>query len=448
MNFYERKKILFLDFCSEKNRGDAAMQVGLINLAKKYLPIDAKISVISVFGTNQLEGMYQEYDHSTTMGIELLGGLKPTFYPLESGNNKSELIVEFLNALFFVPSLLLLLLASLKIPVWLLTQFLSAEAKKTLRAISESDIVIWNGRNLRSRNNSLLEIYRIAHLLYHPLLAMALSKQVSCLGVSVWEFKNPITKKIIKNVFERCYFVSLREENSYHVVKKILGADHSHHIHLLPDLSFAAYEQTAQIKLAKNNPPKSDLPQKIGFTIVDWKSDGNDIRSAYKTALQDTIRFLLGKGSQVVLIPQVTKKWEHFEEILQEIITGLNGEETKKITLLKGEPTVNELLNIYAQLDLLVATRMHSAIFASTVQTPLIAISYDQGGKWGILEKLGFKDFMIPYSEITSALLIERIGTCWKNKESLLKETQQNVTEHIQRVDLNMSLMLEFLAQN
>lgn len=422
------------------------MQVGLINLVKRYFSFDAKISVVSVFGINQIEGIQQEYDHSITMGVELLGGLKPTFYPMGLDNKKTDVvIVDFLNALFFAPSILLLLLVIAGIPVSLVAQFLPFQAKKTLMALVESDVIIWNGRNFRSRKSRLLEVYRILHLIYHPLLAIALSKPVACIGASVWEFNNPFVNRLLKAVFERCYFISLREQNSYVEAEKILGVGHSNQIRLLPDLSFAAFEQAEQILKNRNRLSNTKLPQKIGFTIVDWKSDGEAVRISYKIAIQGTIRSLIKNGSQIVLIPQVTKKWENFEELLEEITSGLDSQEIKEITVIRGEPSVMELLNIYAQLDFLVATRMHSAIFASAVQTPLVAISYDSGGKWSILEKLGYADFIIPYSEITPLLLLDRITACWNHKDILLKEVHRNVTENIKQVDLNISLVSEML---
>ena len=132
--------------------------------------------------------------------------------------------------------------------------------------------------------------------------------------------------------------------------------------------------------------------------------------------------------------------------MLEDIKAGLHTPEVEKITIIQGEPKVRDLLGIYAQLDFLVATRMHSAIFASVVQTPLIAISYDDGGKWSILEELGYSDFIIPYSKVSSSSLIELISSCWQQKDALLEKVHIHVSENIAQVNKNISLLPELYS--
>lgn len=444
MKAQENTKVLFLDFCSEKNRGDAAMQVGILKLAQKYFSSETEFSAISVFGTNQIDNIHQQHDHTSKMDIKLLGGLKSTFYPLEEDNKRGELLIEILNSLSFLLSLFLLLLVYLNIPNSLIVLILPSQTRKTYLAIVEADVVIWNGRNIRSRKNRLLEIYRTLHNIYHPLLAIALSKPIACVGISVWELNSSIARFCLKIAFANCHFISTRENKSYTAIKNLLGPNNEKSIVLLPDLSFAAYDDIDQIIQNRNSLSKTDFPKKIGLTIVDWKSDGEEIRTKYKRAIQETISYFVEKGSQIILIPQVTKKWEHFSELLEEILVGLEESIREKIEVIGGELSVNELLNVYAKLDFLIATRMHSAIFASAVQTPIVAISYDDGGKWSILEKLGYTDFIIPYSEVSSSNLINNIEKCWEQKETLLEDVQFNVKENIKKVELNISLIKEF----
>jgi hypothetical protein len=109
------KKIVLLDFCSEKNRGDAAMQVGLLKLVYRYFR-DPIISIISVFGANQSRQLINEYDHSIKWPVSILGGLKPTFYPLDNSEVKSILSIELKQALYFVINLFFLFFLAIKIP--------------------------------------------------------------------------------------------------------------------------------------------------------------------------------------------------------------------------------------------------------------------------------------------------------------------------------------------
>ncbi len=417
------------------------MQAGVIRLTRKHIPNAKKFSAITVFGTNQHKDFLEEFDHTRKMDVDLLGGIKPTFYPISETKRKSELFIEFLNTLFFIPSLFLLALLLLKVPAHLLRHFTFGKTRKTFDTFIDADFIIWNGRNFRSRRNHLLEIYRTLHVTYHSQLAQALSKPMVCLGASIWELSSPVSKKILKRSLDYCMFVSVREKNSYKAAKSLLAP--TTNLRLLPDLSFAVlnkktHQGTSLLSTAS-------LPQKVGLTIMDWKSDGTIIRENYKKAIIETLRFLIENGASITVIPQVTKKWEHFNALLNEIKSELGDVSKNNLFIIQGEPYIEELLSIYTKLDFLIATRMHSAIFASSVKTPLVAIAYDRGGKWSILEELGYKNYIIPYTRVSSRLLIERITSFWQKKESLLDEININLEKHLVDVSLNLGFSSEIL---
>jgi polysaccharide pyruvyl transferase WcaK-like protein len=439
----KRLKILLLDFCSEKNRGDAAMQAGLIELVYRNF-LNPDVSIISVYGANQFKALHNEYDHSYKFPVTILGGLKPTFYPINENDHRSNFLFEFWQALNFLPSLLLLIAMKLWIPPSLIIRCLSREYRDTLKGILAADIVIWNGPNFRSRNNQILEIYRTFIMAYHPLLCGILSKSMTCVGVSVWGLNSPISRLILRLAFKECTFISVREENSYLETLKLVDNPDLSKVELLPDLSFAAMNDRKSILHKRRKISDTIYPRIIGLTIVDWKDEGIGVRNAYKLSIREIIDFFIEKEAQIVLIPQVTKKWESNSDLILEMVTASDNQ--KNITFIEGEPTVNELLSIYSNLDFLIATRMHSAIFAASVNTPFVAVAYDSGGKWGILDGLGYRDYIIKYKEITTEMLLNRILSCWKNKEQLLGNAEKKIDENIINVGLNVSKLIVFTS--
>ncbi|MBM3138612.1 MAG: polysaccharide pyruvyl transferase family protein, partial [Chloroflexi bacterium] len=228
-----KSQVLLLDYCSEKNRGDAAMQVGLIRLVQKYFH-HSDISAVTVFGANQTQGFYKEYDHTLKMSVTLLGGLKPTFFPLGDNETRLEFFIELMNLVFLAFSSIVLLLLALKLPTPIIAHFLPAEFRKTLYAIRDADVVIWNGRNFRSRENWLLEAYRTFNVIYHPLLCKLLSKPMVCVGASLWNLNSPLSKRLLRSVFEYCTFISFREPYSYKAAQTLLDPQREGHIRLLP----------------------------------------------------------------------------------------------------------------------------------------------------------------------------------------------------------------------
>ncbi len=412
------------------------MQIGLIRLVKKYFE-NAQVAVVTVFGANQVQDIRDEFDHTLTTDVALLGGLKPTFYPLQKGTTRSELAIELLNATAFLFSVLVIFFARILPTSWV-AFLLPMNFKKTFLTLHEADLIIWNGRNFRSRKNPLLELYRMYNLLFHPLVCIALSKKMVCIGGSVWNLNSAITRWLLRFVFARCTFVSMREERSFQVAQKLMGNNTSTVMQQLPDLSFAAMKTVTRQPTGKVNVSDTNYPVKVGITLVDWRSDGSAIRENYKKVMSECIQRLIENGSEVFLIPQVTKKWENFEEIYEEVLNTLDPQQRGKITIIEGEPMIEELQDIYLGLDLLVATRMHSAIFSATVGTPVIAIAYDSGGKWGILEKIGLGDYIIPYKQVTTDKLLKMIAKFWKEKHRIMLQVKQKTDQHLADVDLNV----------
>ncbi len=434
------KNIVLLDFCSEKNRGDAAMQVGLLKLVNKFInePI---ISIISVFGANQAKQLLNEYDHSSKFPVTILGGLKPTFYPLDNTENPSILSIELKQAFCFGINLILLFLLTIKTPFPILKVLLPLEYYDSLKHIRDADLIIWNGRNFRSRENQIVEIFRTLNVVYHALVCSSLSKPISCVGASVWHLNNPLSRLILKYTFSKCFFLSLREELSFNEAKLLLGGKSKTRISLLPDLSFAVFDIGKEIKAKREPISDSQFPKTIGLTIYDWKDDGAKVRNDYKKVISGVIEYCLKQNSKIVIIPQVTKKWEDSTSLASELVQAQDNKEN--ISILNGDPTIDELLSIYSKLDFLIATRMHSAIFASFVGTPLVAISYDKGGKWSIVQELGYKDFIINYTDVTIPKLLEKIQKCWDGRNSILKVIGNNTQIKSNYVELNIKDLLE-----
>jgi len=118
------KIIVIVDYLSEKNRGDAAIHLGLINILRNCYP-DATISAISTIGANQFPKMEKEYDQSNLLGIKVIGGLVPTYYPTTKEERKPTLLLEILNHISLFFRLWLLIALKLRVPVHFLGHMVS-----------------------------------------------------------------------------------------------------------------------------------------------------------------------------------------------------------------------------------------------------------------------------------------------------------------------------------
>lgn len=439
MNATDARKlnIIIVDYISEKNRGDAAIHLGLIKIIKESFP-NANLSAVSIFGANQFSAMEDQFDQSKGCGISVFGGLLPTFYPESKNEHKSAVLFEIQNLVGLFCMSWFLVALSAKVPVQILRKCIPQNEKHTFDLIRNADLVIIRGRNYRDRKTTLLEIIRILSKTYHLLVCSLLSKKIVLVGASVWEQKSDLAGKLLAEAFKSCELVTVREKWSVQTAKKLSVIHDFPEPILMPDLSFAAFDQREKLILNRVNLPQSQHPRAIGITIHDWSNDGVEIRGRYIHSITGLVQYYSSLGTRIKIIPQVSVFWEDSSKLLSEI---LKHAETQNIEIIEGDFSVNQLLELYSELDMLIATRMHSAIFAAAVNTPIVAIAYDKGGKWGIIEELGYGDYLVNYDKITPQVLIEKTCSCWQRKDTLVKEAELAITKNTVALQSLVSLL-------
>lgn len=430
------KNILLLDFVQETNSGDAAMQVGILALVKKYFP-EFKINISLCFGANQLPGALSQFPYTVkNKDSNIVGGLYFTQEQFNLGNSASprgkakKISMAFIMAIFII-------VIAIKPFRFLYKKFSSIEIKKSIEAFEKAHFVIWNGRNFRG-NGLFSELYNLFILYFHPFVCIFLGKPIVCVGASFWRFQNPVSTLMTKFVFKKCLFVSVREKYSHDIIKKILGENSSKtKVFYLPDISFYVLKKLTH-KIKQKSKTESKI---IGLTIVGDRELGREeTKMAYIGILGDLVgKIYAERRVKFIVIPQVTFAPERNENIVKNIF------KTAKIPFsafyVKNERlTIEDLLIEYAKLDFLIASRMHSAIFALAVGTPVIALPYDDGSKWGILEDMGLsKKYIINIKNLSNINLIDSFNSAWNNKAGLTKKAKamsdnfyQNVEKHIE----------------
>lgn len=430
---------IILDFWSETNRGDAAMQETILQLSKKYFP-NTKFTVSAAYGTNQIDYVRNQLDYSLKHDVEIIGGIKHTFYPFKrtalTRNRPVRLILDVLGSLY---ALFIIFLIWIKIPLTVVKLIVTPQMAHSLEKYVEADFVIWNGRNFRG-DTSLKEPYSILLLLIHPILFIALGTPMVCLGASVWDIKNHLSQKLLKWVFSKTKLVSAREAFTYEQLKLILGENASN-IQLLPDLSFYVLEQITREIPARQEKQEGDRELTFGLTVVDWYADGIEARNKYARALKRLVEYLnTNFDLKIVIIPQVTYAMEKTDKLLDEILD----REHENITIISEQLSIKDLVTKYSTFDFLVATRMHSGIFCWSAGTPVCAIAYDHGAKWDIFKMMGVRDTVIDFDKIESEnTLINHFNSIWEKRKELKTVSQEKIATCFKDVEKHFQLSKE-----
>lgn len=434
------QEVLLLDLWSDRNRGDAAMQVGFVQLLREQLPA-CRLTVMTAFGVNQWPTFVSELDETGAIVDEVVGGFGPTFDPLGKPPPQGRWGLRLRKASGGLLGAMLLPIWPLLIRLKWLDGVLPQAIRNSVRAMRSADLVIWNGRNFRAASIRR-EPYDMWNLLYNPFVALICAKPVACIGASFWPLEGKLSRGLVRKVVSKAYFLSVREPASYAFASELLKGTQTT-VQLLPDMSLAVLARGANGLAPSRRSQPSDL-RRVGLTIVDWPQLGVRGRERYVEAVRTTLLHILETDeTEVIVVPQVTYEMEQTGSLAREILLDIDAD---RVTLIHGRPTVTELVRIYASLDLLIATRMHSAIFALSQGTPVVTIPYDEGGKWGIIEMMGASDVDVPYAQVTSELLMQKVEDVWERRLEILEAVRAAVPSLGETVELNISLPLEMYA--
>jgi polysaccharide pyruvyl transferase WcaK-like protein len=433
----EPHEILLLDLWSERNRGDAAMQVALVRLVRERLP-GSRITAMAAFGANEWPALRGEFDESGPLVDDFVGGIRPWLLgPFESGPLSFRLVRKLVSAGYaFIALWMLVLWPIFGRAAWL-DAFLPGSTRRSIAALRSADLVLWNCRNLRG-DSTATEPYQIWGRTYNALTAILFRKPVACIGASIWPLRHPLSRAMARAVLGRCIFVSVRDRSSYDYALSLLRGRPCV-LRLLPDLSL--------FLLARSTTGARQLPSELltmGLTVVDYRKSGEKARREYITALRGYLREFLGRDeTTVVLIPQVTTAWQSTAGLEADLLRGLD---PARIRREDGHPTVRQLTAIYGSVDFLIATRMHSAIFALTQGTPVVTIPYVAGGKWGILDMMEANDVDIPFVGIGVDGLKRRVESVWSRREELLASVTARLPVLAKEAEDNVAIPIRIYA--
>jgi len=302
------------------------------------------------------------------------------------------------------------------------------QGKKFIRAVHEADVIIhapggpsigdiWRGKF------GIFEFFYLYRLLIPPLKG----KPVFFYAPSMGPFSGRLRNLIRKFILKKATAIILREGISSKYLKEQLGLDSyvtldSAFQNDIPDEYISRYTNISEIfKIIENE-------KVVGMTLTDLKwhpvyRNYNGLSEKIMHSLSDVIKYLIGRGYVILLIPQLFG--EQDDVSLLESFCELN---KKKIFILPLNMDSYAQQVIISKLFCVIGMRYHPNIFAAKGNVPSIAIYYEHKTK-GFMEKLGRTDLTINVEEINTSKIIDKFTYLEENyntiKEQLKKRTLQ-----------------------
>lgn len=303
--------------------------------------------------------------------------------------------------------------------------------REVLRAMKGSSLFISGGGSL------LQDVTSTRSLLYYLVLmklAILCRKPVMIYANGIGPINKKINRFLTRKILNKVDIITLRDEGSKEYVHE-LGVINNNII-VTADPVFTL--EPAPQDIVRQILQREKIPMDkrfIGISIRQWKTAEN-----LTEILSKIIRFLSEKYDvNILLIPM------HHPEDLEISLDLKNMVNQESCYVLSEKYSVEEIMGIINELEIIIAMRLHSLIYAATQEVPMVGLSYDPKIE-GILKSLGM-DYICNVDKLDYKDLINKVEYVWENKVELAEQLRIQDEDLREKAMENVTMALNLLAK-
>lgn len=302
--------------------------------------------------------------------------------------------------------------------------------KAVRKAIKSCDLFISGGGSL------LQDITSTRSLLYYislMRLAKFHNKKVMVYANGVGPIDGKMNRLWTKRILNKADLITLRDEDSRIFLEELKVKNENIYVTADPvfNLNPTASEKVLEILKGEAIPHNEPL---IGVSLRDWKDSDNLIEN-----MAQAIDYIVEKhNTNIILIPM------HYPEDLEignRVLGKVNNNSTY---ILSNKYDVEDIMGIIKNLEIIIAMRLHSLIYAASQGTPMVGIVYDPKIE-GFLKSINM-DYMCPAEGIEYSDLIKKIDMVWDNREDH-KGNLEELDQYMKKEALKNTLMARELLE-
>jgi polysaccharide pyruvyl transferase WcaK-like protein len=316
-------------------------------------------------------------------------------------------------------------------------------------SIARSDLIVIGG-------NSFMEVSETTFMrgvcFYSALLAIFakfFGKPYVLYGVAGHKLRREITKQIARFLCLNANVVTVREKFFKNAL--IDAGVRSKNIKVCGDPAWGV-DRIKNMNIGKtilNNENirfRSKRVVGIGFRHMYWMWGEKDF-SKYSQKMAKLCDYIVDRlQADLLFIPNCTYNLAvpfHDDRIVAKQVMA-RMKNRKNAYSIKGEMNLNETLSLYSHIDMLVANRRHSCIFAAINGKPMLAMS--TGHHWQFkpfMEDLGLSEYAASFTKSNLSSLKTKINSVWENKESI----QFSLSKFVPRLRKKAHKQIDLLIQ-
>ncbi|SHH38803.1 polysaccharide pyruvyl transferase family protein [Desulfosporosinus lacus] len=353
------KKAIVFYMYGNKNAGDVAICLGAISLLQE---LGYELTFVSRFSGQQCD-----YNNSKEYLREYHSDLviEPGLFSFDRSDNMVKKLLAYLKGILYVIS-----------PV---------DDKRLKNLISENEVIFFNGGNLL-RGKTITDYMRLEALLYPIRIARNLKKFIVCLPQSTAS-TSKIGFKILKKHLSKFNKVFIREKISYFTIQEkmqdisfIKATDLAFFIKDVP-LAATRYKNKYLLTI---NTAERHIAIILRATTI---GDIGELLDSKKEEFADSILTFIDEFKdqyKIHFVVQTQKDKEFTEYVLSKISS------SNCIDMIEEyDPYI--VREVYRNMDFILAMRLHAAILALSVYTPVIGYFEEEWGfkNPGIMEDAG-----------------------------------------------------------
>lgn len=300
---------------------------------------------------------------------------------------------------------------------------------QVIKSIKNTSLLISGGGSL------LQDITSTRSLLYYlavMTIAMLFGKPVMVYANGIGPINRKLNRRLTKLVLDKVDLITLRDEDSKVYLSQIGVKNNKIIVTADPVFTLkASKEEDIDRIFDKEEVPKNR--QFIGISIRKWETAKNLVEIISKTIDYITDKYQV----DVILIPM------HYPDDLEISLEVLDNIKCNNCYLLKDKYTVEDIMGVINRLDLIIAMRLHSLIYAAGQEVPMVGLVYDPKVE-GILNSLDMV-YMCNVDCLDFEELVNIIDEVWQNKEELKKRLRLQDLELKKKALSNVTMALELL---
>lgn len=325
--------------------------------------------------------------------------------------------------------------------------FGNAAQRTLLNAYYDADTVaVIGGGHLYARHAFNITFF---WLWYGLAFAVLLRKPLLMLPQSYGPIHGVVQKKMLRWLVEQSAFVAVRETQSLHLLREI-GVPNGD-VRLLPDMAFTAAEAEAgaiSTTLLESILDSGDIGEPLmGITLMDWGGQNPSFsrQSAYEDAVLALFEHLRTEYQARIVVfsqcfgPTVS---QDDRRIARAMAARAESSGIDNIFVVDEKLPPDVLKALYGRMDVMVTTRMHSAIFALSAGTPALVIGYLHKSA-GIMQMLGLQEYIRDIDALDPIQLCAAFDHLWAEREAIRQQLARRIPELQQQLQHQLPAHLQ-----